>query len=114
MSSISASGGNFQCYHGINTDDVNKWNDHCSDPKNNHTDSGTTNCIGCNEALVFENIPYHKIDKAGSKNIQLRCDECDNTLKKSYENKSIRKLKSPQAPVQQQQQQQPAQGKQPQ
>ena len=99
-------GGNFKCsLHGIDTDDVNKWNEHCSDPKNNHTETGTTNCIGCNETLVFENIPFHRIDRAGSKNIQLRCDDCDNTMKESYKNKSIRKLKSN---PQQQQQQQPA------
>ena len=69
---VTPIGGNFKCsLHGIDTDDVNKWNEHCSDPKNNHTETGTTQCIGCGETLVFENIPFQKIDRAGSKNIQV-------------------------------------------
>jgi len=102
-------GGNFKCpLHGIDTNDVNEWNNHCSDPKNNHTESGTTLCIGCNETLVYDNIPFHKIDKAGSKNIQLRCDECNESINESYKNKSIRKLKNPQAQTQQPNQNQEA------
>jgi hypothetical protein len=90
--SATTAGGNFRCSHGIDTDDVDEYNNHCLDPENGHTDSGTTTCIGCGEALVFEGIPYHKIDQAGSKNIQLRCEECDSTLKEAYQSGAVRKI----------------------
>jgi hypothetical protein len=89
--SATTTGGNFRCSHGLDTDDVNEWNEHCSDSENGHFDSGTTTCIGCGEALVFENIPYHKIDQSGSKNIQLRCEECEDAIKESYKSGLVRK-----------------------
>jgi hypothetical protein len=73
--SLNASGGNYQCPHGINTDDVNEWNEHCSDPANNHRDTGTTQCVDCNSTVVFD-IPFRKIKADGSKSILLQCPEC--------------------------------------
>lgn len=68
-------GGNFTCIHGIDTDNVNEWNEHCSDPANGHTEQGTTQCIDCKQGIAFEGIPYHKITPEGKK-IELRCPTC--------------------------------------
>ena len=90
--SLNASGGNYKCPHGIDTDDVDEWNNHCSDPENGHFEQGTTQCVGCGAQLSFTNIPFHRIDKSGSKNIQLRCDECEESLRESFKNRTITKL----------------------
>jgi len=78
-------GGNFKCYHGIDTDSVDEWNAHCSDPANEHTESGFTKCIDCQRTIEFNGIPYHPITPTG-KNIQLRCPECFEGYTQTFRN----------------------------
>lgn len=92
--SISATGGNFKCVHNIDTDDVNEWNDHCSDPANGHTESGTTLCVDCNSTLVFEGLPFHPITPTG-KNIKERCPECFDSYTQSSRQNQVMKVQNP-------------------
>jgi hypothetical protein len=70
-------GGVFKCdKHGIETASVEEWNDHCyGNPE--HTESGTTVCRSCGVAIEFSELPFHKLDVAGSKNISLTCPKCE-------------------------------------
>lgn len=79
-------GGNFHCYKdGFETDNIEEWNDHCSavgEDGNTHImDEGTTSCISCGDLIQFQ-IPYQPKAPNGAKNIQLRCDECEDRLTK--------------------------------
>jgi DNA-directed RNA polymerase subunit RPC12/RpoP len=71
-------GGAFRCdAEDFQTESVKEWNEHC---RNNpdHTESGATPCITCGQQITFEGLPYHPINEiTGSKNISLRCDECN-------------------------------------
>lgn len=76
MSLASATGGNFKCAHGLDTDDVNEINNHCDDPANGHTLEGSTQCIGgCGRTINFKGIPYRHMTPEGF-GIKLRCEEC--------------------------------------
>lgn len=108
-------GGNLKCYHGIDTADIDEWNEHCSKPENGHTESGVTKCIDCGVSVVFENIPYHPITPTG-KNIQLRCPGCyenyinnhgTNTVKVIEDNENITMPSTDQHPQQQNNTEQP-------
>lgn len=70
-------GGAFKCdKHDLETSDVTEWNEHCfGNPE--HTESGTTVCRSCGVAIAFTNLPFHKLDNAGSKNISLKCPDCE-------------------------------------
>jgi hypothetical protein len=94
MSTATTTGGNFKCYHGFDTDSVETWNEHCSDPSNNHTDSGVTQCVNCGCLTEFRDIPFQRITPTG-KNINLRCPDCENSHKLTYDNKAIRKIENP-------------------
>lgn len=85
-------GGNNKCVHGVDTDDIYEWNEHCSNPANGHTETGISVCVGCGETIVFDDIPFHRIDATGSKNIALRCDDCEESYKTIFENKKVRKV----------------------
>lgn len=73
--SVNATGGSFKCVHGIDTFDVNEWNDHCSDPANGHTLTGATRCIDCDCQVTFEEHPYVPL-KASGHGLELRCPDC--------------------------------------
>lgn len=88
--------GNFKCHHDFETNDVNLWNDHCSDPANNHTESGISACSNCGETIVFDNIPFHPIKADGSKGISLRCGDCEESYREVFKNNQIRKVSNPQ------------------
>ena len=71
-------GGEFKCdLHDFRTASIEDWNDHCyGNPE--HTESGSTNCSSCKVVVIFEGLPYHRIDPiSGSKNISLKCEECE-------------------------------------
>lgn len=87
--------GNYQCPHGINTDDVNEWNEHCLDPANGHTDSGTTLCTDCGATIVFQDIPFQKILPGNTKNISMKCPECKDNTDNIYNNNQVVKIKNP-------------------
>jgi len=70
-------GGSFVCtVHDFTTTSITEWNDHCFG-NDAHTESGSTVCIRCGEKIEFENLPFHKLDATGSKNISLKCEECE-------------------------------------
>ena len=92
MTAVMKEGGNFKCVHGIDTDSVDEWNEHCSDPENGHTESGISQCTSCGETIVFDEIPYHPIKADGSKGIALRCDECEESYRSVFQNKKVRKV----------------------
>ena len=93
--SLNATGGNYKCPHGIDTDDVNEWNEHCSDPANGHRDTGTTQCVDCNSTVVFD-IPFRKIRADGSKSIILQCPECKESQNSSDGNSAqVMKIDNP-------------------
>jgi hypothetical protein len=89
-------GDSLKCIHGLDTFDINEWNEHCSDPANGHTESGQTKCLDCGEIIEFEGLPFQPITPTG-KNIQLRCNECsDLFLQKSQDSSvHIKKLSQP-------------------
>ena len=74
-------GGAFKCSaHDFETESVVEWNEHCIDNPA-HTESGETACVRCGAKVYFSNLPYHPIDpNTGSKNISLRCEECDSKM----------------------------------
>lgn len=74
-------GGAFKCSsHDFETESIKEWNEHCKDNPS-HTEMGETLCITCGDKIYFEGLPYHAIDeRTGSKNISLRCDECNDKL----------------------------------
>jgi Fe2+ or Zn2+ uptake regulation protein len=70
-------GGEFICYiHDFKTASIDEWNSHCFG-NDEHTEQGSTACVICGEIIEFENLPFHKLSPSGSKNIQLKCDDCD-------------------------------------
>lgn len=86
-------GGAFKCSaHGIETESVAEWNEHCTgNPA--HTESGETLCIKCGTKIFFEGLPYHPIDeRTASKNISLRCDECEGKTVGSSKRTSIKQV----------------------
>lgn len=72
-------GGAFKCAaEEFETESIKEWNDHCKS-HTIHTESGETLCVSCGDKVYFEDLPYQPIDeRTGSKNISLRCEECDN------------------------------------
>lgn len=108
--SATIEGGNYRCPHGIDTDSVDEWNKHCSDPENGHTESGTTVCVSCGDPMIFINHPFFPIDAKGSKNVSLRCEECNEKFYSLLKNNQIMKVNKRKGvtipePLQQQQQQ---------
>jgi hypothetical protein len=91
--SVMIIGDSLKCAHGLDTLDINEWNEHCSDPANGHTESGQTRCIDCDALIEFEGLPYHPITPSG-KNISLRCNECTEEFVQQSQNvtANIRKL----------------------
>lgn len=77
-------GGAFKCsVHDFETESVAEWNEHCIDNEA-HTESGETRCTRCGIKILFEFLPYHPIDlNTGSKNISLRCDDCQSKMEGS-------------------------------
>jgi hypothetical protein len=77
-------GGNFKCTAtDFETGDRSEWNEHAKEC-GKHTERGSTICMGCGEPIEFSGlpfVPYNPID--GSKTIQLRCDDCETTMKGS-------------------------------
>lgn len=72
-------GGAFICgRHNFETSSIAEWNDHMDD--GNHFEEGSTVCIKCGDPIKYNDLPYHPFDKAGSKNIQLRCNECEEKM----------------------------------
>ena len=73
-------GGPFICYKdGFQTNSVEEWNEHCSQPENGTThitEEGNTLCNTCFVPLEYSNLPFVKFSKTGSKTISLRCEEC--------------------------------------
>ena len=72
-------GGAFKCSsHDFETESIKEWNEHCKDNPS-HTEMGETLCVSCGDKVYFTDLPYHPIDeRTGSKNISLKCEECDN------------------------------------
>lgn len=77
-------GGAFKCSaHDFETESVAEWNEHCNDNPA-HTESGETLCTRCGAKIYFEGLPFHPIDtNTGSKNISLKCDECQSKIEGS-------------------------------
>lgn len=73
-------GAAFNCsIHDFSTHSVQEWNDHCfGNPE--HTEMGSTICITCGRPIEFEGLPFHKLANDGSKNISLRCPDCDQKI----------------------------------
>ena len=72
-------GGAFICgRHDFETSSITEWNDHMDD--GDHFEDGSTACIKCGELIEFNDLPYQPFDKTGSKNIQLRCPECEEKM----------------------------------
>lgn len=70
-------GGQFICSStGFATPSIEGWNKHCLEDCHIHTEEGSTICISCGESIQFSGIPFHKVTASGSKNIALRCDDC--------------------------------------
>lgn len=75
--SILEGGGEFICsLHDFRTKSIDQWNDHCFDNPA-HTEMGSTICIQCHERFDFTGLPFHKLSPDGSKNIALKCEECE-------------------------------------
>lgn len=70
-------GGEFICYiHDFKTPSIDEWNNHCfGNPE--HTEQGGTACIICGADVIFTDLPFHKLGPDGSKNISLKCEECE-------------------------------------
>jgi hypothetical protein len=88
-------GGEFVCYKdGYKTDNIEEWNEHCSTIEddgsgNTHIiDEGTTSCIVCGDLIEFQ-IPFRPKKADGSKDIQLRCNECEEAATKGVKVKKI-------------------------
>lgn len=67
----------FHCnIHDYETSSIDDWNEHCfGNPE--HTEQGTTKCISCGVILDFTDLPFHKLAPDGSKNISLKCEDCE-------------------------------------
>lgn len=70
-------GAPFHCYmHDFETKSVEEWNTHCfGNPE--HKESGETACTSCGTKIIYEDLPWHKIQANGSKNISLKCEDCE-------------------------------------
>ena len=78
--SIIEGGATFRCgIHGFETQNIDEWNDHCHNNPD-HTEEGFTQCISCGTDIQFSGLPFHKLGPDGSKNIQLRCEDCENKM----------------------------------
>lgn len=70
-------GGPFRCdIENFETRNIEEWNDHCLN-HDVHTETGSTLCTVCGTIVEFESLPFHKLDAGGSKNIQLKCEDCE-------------------------------------
>ena len=73
---VSVTGSSLRCdRHGIDTFDLNEWNDHCSDPNNGHIEAGSVKCMDCPNLVSVDGHPHVPITAKG-KVFELRCDEC--------------------------------------
>jgi len=72
-------GGAFHCdKHDFHSESVAEWNKHGKEFPDIHYEFGETLCTTCGTKILFDHLPFHPIDeRTGSKNISLRCDECD-------------------------------------
>jgi DNA-directed RNA polymerase subunit RPC12/RpoP len=88
-------GGAFKCSaHDFETESVAEWNEHCKDNPI-HNESGETLCTNCKTKILFENLPYHPIDlNTGSKNISLRCNECETKIVGNSKRTSIKQVEA--------------------
>ncbi len=70
----------FHCsIHDVTANSIEEWNSHCyGNPE--HTDQGETACITCGVKIIFTDLPWHKLANDGSKNIQLRCEDCEQKM----------------------------------
>jgi len=70
-------GGSFRCDEShFETGSIDEWNKHC-EQHDVHTESGSTACIVCKTPIEYSDLPFHKLDSTGSKNIMLKCEECE-------------------------------------
>lgn len=78
--SIIEGGATFRCgVHAYETTSIDDWNDHChNNPE--HTEEGWTKCVSCGTDIQFSGLPFHKLGPDGSKNIALRCEECETQM----------------------------------
>lgn len=86
-------GGAFKCsVHEFETESVAEWNEHCIDNPA-HTESGETLCTRCGVKILFEGLPYHPIDtNTGSKNVSLRCENCEDKIMGSVKRTSVKQV----------------------
>ena len=69
-------GGAFDCdTHDFHTESVEEWNKHGLQYPDIHYESGETPCNKCGTKIIFDHMPFQPYVN-GSKNISLRCDEC--------------------------------------
>ena len=80
---MSIEGGNFRCFlhtdkkgNPFETSKIDDWNAHCTKAEG-HTEMGSGFCQGCGEVIEFTDLPFQPLGPDGSKNIQLRCDDCE-------------------------------------
>ena len=92
-------GGNYACYHGINTDSLDEFNEHLLDPRNGHTYGGTSPCIHCGVTLVFDGIPFKTLTPDGiapdGVSIQMVCPACAEKMSDTYKNKQVIRIENP-------------------
>lgn len=84
------------CDPPVTTESVGEWNKHCSgNPR--HYEFGETLCTSCGQKVIFDKLPFHPIDeKTGSKNISLRCEDCDEKMMGQVKRTSIKQVEAKQ------------------
>jgi hypothetical protein len=87
-------GGSFKCdTSNFETSSIDEWNEHCLS-HNIHTESGSTACIVCRTPIEFTDLPFHPLDARGSKNIALKCPECDEKTRGSVKINTVKAVKT--------------------
>lgn len=62
--------------HDFKTSVLEEWNDHCyGNPE--HLEFGSTPCTSCKTIVEFEGLPFAKLGPDGTKNISLKCEDCE-------------------------------------
>jgi len=85
-------GGAFHCdTHDVHTESIAEWNKHGQEYPDVHFEFGETLCTRCGTKILFTNLPFHPIDeKTGSKNISLRCEDCESEIMGSVNRTSVK------------------------
>lgn len=73
---VSITGAALKCdLHGIETFDLDEWNDHCADPANGHFETGDVPCKDCGKLVNIDGHPCVPLTVKG-KDFNVRCADC--------------------------------------